>query len=412
MDTALTTGSYSYPLVAMSVLIAWCASYVALDLSGRIAAACGWTQRAWLAGGAASVGLGIWAVHYIGTLALSTPSPVFYDVPALSVSLAAAVVAAAVALLVASQPRVDRLQIAIGSLVMGSSIVTMHFVGMDGMRLNGTRVWHWPLATLAVVIAVFASFVALRLAFHFRSEGRDASTMKVLSAGAMGLIVAVLHYTGAAAVTFIPAPVPGHISHAVAISTLGLAGIVLATVIVLMVTVIASMVDRRFSARASELHSSEERYRLLFSRSLAGVFQVRIDGIILDCNDAFARMLGHATRMDCVGKSVTAFYANPEDRAPLVAHLRERGSVSDCELHLQRPDGHSLWVLMSATLLGGDGHGPDVIEGTLIEITQRKAAEEALRRASAAAEAASLAKSEFLANMSHEIRTPMNGIVG
>jgi signal transduction histidine kinase/DNA-binding response OmpR family regulator len=74
-------------------------------------------------------------------------------------------------------------------------------------------------------------------------------------------------------------------------------------------------------------------------------------------------------------------------------------------------DGTPVWVLENATLRKNN-LGESVIEGTLIDITQRKQAEEALIAAMAAAEAANQAKSEFLANMSHEIRTPMNGIVG
>src|ERR1700680_3775136 len=64
-------GTYDYRLVALSVLIAVLASYAALDLAARVTAAQGRIQFAWLLGGAAAMGTGIWSMHYIGMLAFS-----------------------------------------------------------------------------------------------------------------------------------------------------------------------------------------------------------------------------------------------------------------------------------------------------------------------------------------------------
>src|SRR5712691_12896291 len=100
-------GSYDYRLVVLSVLIAICAAYAALDLAGRITAAKGRLRLAWLAGGAIAMGLGIWSMHYIGMLAFSLPVPVFYDWPTVLVSLFAAIFASGVALFVVSQRRMD-----------------------------------------------------------------------------------------------------------------------------------------------------------------------------------------------------------------------------------------------------------------------------------------------------------------
>ena len=65
--------SYDYRLVALSILIAILAAHTALDLAGRTAAAKGKVRIAWLSGGAAAMGLGIWAMHYVGMLALNLP---------------------------------------------------------------------------------------------------------------------------------------------------------------------------------------------------------------------------------------------------------------------------------------------------------------------------------------------------
>jgi PAS domain S-box-containing protein len=162
---------------------------------------------------------------------------------------------------------------------------------------------------------------------------------------------------------------------------------------------------------AAGLNASEERYRMLFSRSLAGVYQSTPDGRLVDCNLAFASMLGYRSRESCLLHAAQDLWTDARDRGAFVTLLKERKTVTDHETRLKREDGQVVWVLVSAALLE-DEQGQSLIEGTLIDITRRKEAEAALQNALAAAEQATRAKSEFLANMSHEIRTPMNGIVG
>src|ERR1700734_2249924 len=91
--------AYDYRLVALSVVIAVLASYAALDLAGRVTSARGAVRRAWLAGGATAMGIGIWSMHYVGMLAFRLPVPVEYDWPTILLSLLAAIFASGGALL-------------------------------------------------------------------------------------------------------------------------------------------------------------------------------------------------------------------------------------------------------------------------------------------------------------------------
>jgi diguanylate cyclase (GGDEF)-like protein/PAS domain S-box-containing protein len=131
-------------------------------------------------------------------------------------------------------------------------------------------------------------------------------------------------------------------------------------------------VDVTERRRAEErLRESEERYRLLFERNLAGVYRSTIDSRILDVNDAIARIFGYRDREELLAQRAYSLYNADEDRNRIMAQLREQGSLSNIEVRMRRRDGTPVWVIESMTLLDGG-----VIEGTIVDITDRKTAQE------------------------------------
>jgi signal transduction histidine kinase len=253
----LLTSTYNYSLVALSVFIGMSAAYAALDLAGRVTSARGWLKPAWLSGGAVAMGIGIWSMHFTGMKAFSLPVPVAYDLPTVLLSLLSGIFAAAVTLFVASREKVGAIGILCASVMMGAGIVSVHYVGMDAMRMAADCRYSPPLVTLSVALAILTSLVGLWLGFHFRDDTAGTGWQKIVGALVAGGAISSMHYTGMAAATFVPSALAPDLSHAVTITTLGAAAIAIATIIVQGLAVLTSYVDRRFAAQKVELLSSQ-----------------------------------------------------------------------------------------------------------------------------------------------------------
>jgi PAS domain S-box-containing protein len=127
------------------------------------------------------------------------------------------------------------------------------------------------------------------------------------------------------------------------------------------------------------LRSSEERYRMLFEKAVAGVATIGLDGQVIDCNDAWARMFGYSNAAECRGSQITERYPDPSSREVLLSELKQSGASLNRELELRRRDGTPLWVLLNSVLLS-DEQSRQVIQSTIFDITVRKQAGEALLR--------------------------------
>src|SRR5258708_30238704 len=120
-------GTYNTWLVILSVAVAIVASYVALDLGSRLVASrARIAARLWLAGGAVSLGTGIWSMHFIGMLAFRLPIPMSYDVPTTLLSLLIAVLASGFALYLVSWGHLTLLRLAGGGGGVGLRLFSIH----------------------------------------------------------------------------------------------------------------------------------------------------------------------------------------------------------------------------------------------------------------------------------------------
>lgn len=125
--------------------------------------------------------------------------------------------------------------------------------------------------------------------------------------------------------------------------------------------------------------TSEWRYRLLFELNLAGVYRTTLDGRILDCNESLAAMLGYASREEVMALRAQDLYLKKTDRDAFLRRLRKTGVLTNSEFCLKRKDGTPIYILENVTLVPDASGELTIIQGTAVDITERKHAEEALR---------------------------------
>jgi PAS domain S-box-containing protein len=134
--------------------------------------------------------------------------------------------------------------------------------------------------------------------------------------------------------------------------------------------------ERKRAERA--LHESEERYRLLFETNLAGVYRTTRGGRSLHCNQALANMLGYNSPQEVLAHPVLDFYFTDQERLKFLGELNKAGGLSNFEMRLRRKDGTPLWALASVNPVADEAGDAQVIQGTLVDITERKCAEAAM----------------------------------
>src|SRR3990170_3736303 len=122
----------------------------------------------------------------------------------------------------------------------------------------------------------------------------------------------------------------------------------------------------------------EDRYRLFIERSAAGAFRSTVNGNLLYCNEAFVRTFGYASREEVLAHSAENFYWDPVHRRVFLKRLLAERTLTNWEWRGRRKDGSPLWILGNASLVEGEEGQDQVIEGTCVDITERKQAEHRL----------------------------------
>lgn len=186
----MLTYTYSLPLVIASIIIAILAAFTGLALTNGISELSITRRKLQIGMAAIVIGGGIWSMHFVALLALKLPVSISYDLIWTIGSVLIEILMSGAALLILHFAKRNWLNISIAGSLMGYGIVTMHFVGMLGIR--GCIPVFWLTGKLIlVVVGPATGILAVWAAYRSRTRLNI-----ILGSIIFGLSVSVIHYVG------------------------------------------------------------------------------------------------------------------------------------------------------------------------------------------------------------------------
>ena len=197
---------YDAYLVIGSLLISFLTSFLAIAFANFIVWHKKNTSQWWLMGAAINMGLGIWAMHFVGMLALHLEIPVAFEPIRTIVSALIAIAAsyAAFWVLLSTDFKTHKQRQLYGTFVLGSGVASMHYLGMDAMQMFPKISYDPFLFVLSLIVAYVASYIGLNLFIRSANQIHHVlfSRTNFISAIVIGIAVTGMHYTGMAAANF------------------------------------------------------------------------------------------------------------------------------------------------------------------------------------------------------------------
>jgi len=290
-------GVYNPWLVILSILVAIFTSSMAMQIAGMAGTGeNSWQRRAAIATGSFALGGGIWAMHYIGMLALLLCTRVDYAPAPTILSMLPALGASAVALHMLARQRITARQLIASGVLVGAGIGAMHYSGMSAMEMTAKlRYDPWAFA-LSILVAVVLAMPALWVRFGLRKWGRMSPAWSVAISGiVMGLAISGMHYTGMWAARFIGTPTTA-LQPAMGASFI--APTIAFFTVVLTILVVGVNGAIRYRQLYHQSQFNESRLQAILDTAVDGIITVDSGGIVQSLNRSIEGLFGwHPTEV-------------------------------------------------------------------------------------------------------------------
>ncbi len=390
--SAAYLGTYSIPMVVLSVSAAIFGSFIAFLVSESIVHAKTFTRKfLWLMPGALALGGGVWTMHFVGMLALDLPCGISYEPTITLLSMIPGILASGVALWVVGHSRFNNLGLVFGGALMGSGIGLMHYSGIAAMRLDAVTYLSPTIFGISIFYSVLMSIFSLyaKVALYRKLPKMPNWSLSLTGAVLMGGAISGMHYIGMEAMYFFPASDPHENSRgisptfvAVAVGTITtlLTALCLAMAFVGKYLETIEILESEASQRKSLMADLKFQKFALDEHAVVSITDVR--GNITYVNDKFCALSGYAREelIGCNHRLLSSGTHPPEFFRELWQTIASGQSWHGEVMNLTK-DGVPYWVKTSIVPFLNDAGRPFQYISIRTDITEQKQVPELKRLA-------------------------------
>ncbi|MBF0382913.1 MAG: PAS domain S-box protein [Magnetococcales bacterium] len=346
----LYVGSYNMGLVALSIVIAVVVSYTALvvvQLARRVDNA----KRGHflLTLGGATLGLGVWSMHFIGMLGFAIPCGITYNPYTTALSMLPGVLAGIFSLHLISKNSDSWSSLLIGGVLFGGGIGVMHYWGMAAMQMEAFLRYDLKLFLLSIVVAVVLAVISLWVRFGIVKLLPAIENYAIfISSLVMGSAVSGMHYTAMEAAYFLKGdvsniPASGFDPTNLAIAITGVTGLIVGVVLL----VVYSQFTRQIAGINEKLQNANNilKFQKIALDHHAIVSIADVEGNITYVNDKFVDSIGYS-RDELLGKNhrVIKSQEHSEKFYNNLWQTITQGEIWQGEIKNRAKNGKEMWM--------------------------------------------------------------------
>lgn len=365
---------YNFRFAMLCVVLATASAYCVLTLAGSEAETPKWRaiKSAVLT---LALGLGVWAAAGIGLASLPQAGSASYLITDLLSSLAVSVAGSWTVIYAAADPNGRIRTLVETSILLAATIIATHLTAMYSLRSSAGWAYHLPSLYGAVLLALAGSCLTVLAAFREPGRTLELRKSKEPAALLLGLTIAGAFYCILGGVTMGSSYVVAEPGAALSAPILTAAAVGAALVSIFGSAAVTAAADRKVFLRALTMKIEEKTSKSveqIMPASQTGMYQVSLDGRILDVDEACARLWGYESRDGARGGDVRAHFGEPDEFTKLILNLELNGGSGTQELQFSKRDGSVLWVLHNASIIRREGDAAQVIQATFLDITAQR----------------------------------------